>query len=119
MTVTHTHNPSQSGLTVEQLNAIDVLVTGAPDREAAVAAGVARETVTRWRNDNPRFQAELSRQRQAVWGEATNRLRGMVPKALDVLETAVDDFDVSAAVQVLRAVGLYGNVGPPPESTQG
>ena len=29
--------------------------------------GFARETVTRWRNDNPHFAAQLNRQRRFIW----------------------------------------------------
>ena len=31
--------------------------------------GVVRETVTRWRNDNLYFAAELNKQRKLIWGQ--------------------------------------------------
>ena len=57
MAVTKSNESSQMSeglrLSVEQLNAIDILVQGRTDQETAETVGVARETVTRWRNDNP------------------------------------------------------------------
>ena len=65
MNITESNESSQepggSRLSVEQLNAIDVLVQGRTDKETAETVGVARETVTRWRNDNPHFAAQLNR----------------------------------------------------------
>jgi transposase len=43
----------QRGLTIEQRNAIDLLVTGKTDTETAEAVGVHRVTVTKWRNADP------------------------------------------------------------------
>ena len=82
MAVTNAHESSQvdaaSRLSIEQHNAIDLLIQGKPDHEVAAAVGVARETVTRWRNDHPYFAAELNRQRKALWATAQERLRALV-----------------------------------------
>jgi transposase len=61
--ITNGHESSPRRLSVEQENAIDLLVMGVTDREAAQKAGIARETISRWRNDNPYFLAELNRRR--------------------------------------------------------
>ena len=94
MTITKSNESSQmsegSRLSVEQLNAIDVLVQGRTDQETAETVGVARETVTRWRNDNPHFTAELNRQRRLIWGDSHDRLRALAGKAVDTLETSPD-----------------------------
>ena len=117
MTVTKSNESSQmsegSRLFVEQLNAIDVLVQGRTDQETAETVGVARETVTRWRNDNPHFTAELNRQRRLIWGDSHDRLRALASKAVDTLDVALQNGDARAAVEVLKAVGLYGQLPPP------
>jgi hypothetical protein len=100
-------------LTAKQMNAIGLLVQGQTDREVGEQVGVTRETVTRWRNDNPYFAAELNAQRSALWQGSHHRLRGLVNKAVDVLEQALESGDRRAAVEVLKAVGVYGNVGEP------
>ena len=117
MTVTKSNEtsqgPSSSRLSVEQLNAIDILVQGRTDQETAETVGVARETVTRWRNDNPHFTAELNRQRRLIWGDSHDRLRALASKAVDTLETSLDEGDSRVALEVLKAIGLYGQVQPP------
>ena len=40
-------------LSIEQQNAIDLLVQGKSDRETAEAIGVSRQTVNNWRNNDP------------------------------------------------------------------
>src|SRR5437773_1400257 len=105
-------NPDISGhlaraLTVAQLNAIDLLVAGATDGEAASAAGVTRQTVNLWRNHDPVFIAELNRQRRDVWGGAVDKLRALLPEALKALEVALTEGrDWKAAVQVIQMAGL-------------
>ena len=101
-----------SRLSVEQLNAIDILVQGRTDQETAETVGVARETVTQWRNDNPHFTAELNRQRRLIWSDSHDRLRALAGKAVDVLGVALDEGDSRVAVEVLKAIGLYGQVQP-------
>jgi len=98
-------------LSVEQENAIDLLIQGKSDREVAEAVGVARQTVNQWRNQDAVFIAELNVRRHAIWGSQTERLRSLIAKAVDVLERDLDSEDLrlrqSAAVHLLKAVGLY------------
>src|SRR5215813_13837224 len=77
-------------LNVEQLNAIDLLVMGKTDQEVAEQIGKTRQTVCNWRLYHPVFQAELNRRRAAIWGAAADRLRGLLPKALDVITQELD-----------------------------
>ncbi|MCM8750411.1 hypothetical protein NET02_14770 [Thermomicrobiaceae bacterium CFH 74404] len=58
-----------------------------------------------------REQAYLAhRQRYEAWSAQEERLRGLVPKALAVLERALDDPEQGPklALAVLKAVGLWG-----------
>ena len=103
-------------LNVKQENGIDLLLQGQNDREVAEAVGVSRQTVTEWPNGNAVFVAELNRRRQEVWEGEVERLRGLVAKAIDVLEEELEDEQgmvplrvrQAAAVHILKAVGLYG-----------
>ena len=72
-------------LSIEQENAIDLLIQGKPDKEVAAAVGVARQTVTTWRNHNADFAAELNIRRREIWGSQEDRLRQLVAKAVTVL----------------------------------
>lgn len=100
-------------LKTKQKNAVDCLVQGKSDQETADAVGVARQTVTSWRNDNPSFRLALNQRREKVWGDQVNRLRVLVREAVDVLAEDIRHGEdpklrQMAAVHVLRAVGLYG-----------
>ena len=114
MSRTKPHKMSQYPLlSIEQHNAIDLLILGDTDHAVAEQIGVARETICRWRNANPYFMAGFNRRRKDVWQTAQERLRGLVGKAIDILEQALQPDDVKAAVTVLRAANLYGHVGAP------
>ncbi len=107
------HPPSKAPeLSPRQAMAAALVATGKTDQDTAAAIGVRRECVTRWKR-SLYFRAEVDARRQELWGAATDRLRAMVPKALDVLEARLADGDKSAALEVLKAVKLYGEVGPP------
>lgn len=96
----------KEALSIEQLNAIDLLVLGKTDKEVAEAVGVHRCTVTSWRLYNPYFQAELNRRRKEVWGAAVDRFRSLLKKALDTVEKALDEGDARTAIELLRMAGL-------------
>jgi hypothetical protein len=101
----------KQGLTVEQQNAIDLLVTGKSDKAVAVAVGVSRPTVTSWRLYDPHFQAELNKRRKEVWGASADRLRALLPKAFDTLEKAIDEGSYRAALELIKLAGLNGVAG--------
>ena len=112
-------------LSVGQHNAIDILVLGGTDAEAATAANVTRPTVCDWRNHDAQFRAELNQARAAIWGAATDRLRGMVPVALAVLAADLAERpDARTALDVLRLAGIgeganLGKVGIGPTTAAG
>ncbi len=95
-------------LTVVQLNAIDLLVTGKTDQETAEAVGVTRQTVNGWRNANPYFQAALNRRRQDLWGVTVDQLRALLPRAVATLEDELNGGvdRVRVALDILRLAGL-------------
>ena len=101
-----TRHPAD-GLSVAQRNAVDVLAAGMGDQEVAAAVGVSRQTVNGWRNHNPAFQAALNVRRHEVWGSATDRLRALVPRALEVLEGALAvNPDPKIALEIVKLAGL-------------
>jgi hypothetical protein len=119
MSRTKAHKTSQyATVSIEQHNAIDLLILGHTDHAVAEQIGVARETICRWRNENPYFMAELNRRRKAVWQTAHERIRGLVGKAIDIVEKALNADDVKAAFTVLKAANLYGHVEAPKGGTE-
>jgi hypothetical protein len=92
--------------------AIEVLLAGGNDAEAAKAASVARETVCRWRHGDADFIAALNRERQAVFEATRDRLCQASLKAIEALSNALSADDVSlrlrAASVILRSFGPHG-----------
>ncbi len=100
----------RAGLTVAQENAIDALVSGKTDTEAAALVGVNRVTVTRWRLYSPTFMAALNVRRAEVWSVGAAQLRALIPKAIGVLASELEDTEspnrIKAALELLRLVPL-------------
>jgi hypothetical protein len=99
------------GLTLAQQNAVDLLASGRNDTEVAGLLNLNRVTVTKWRCYDVVFQAALNVKRAEVWGAAADRLRSLVPRALDTLadmlhEDADPPLRVKAAAEVLRLAQL-------------
>jgi hypothetical protein len=99
---------SRHGLSVVQLNAVDLLVTGKTDEATAEAVGVTRQTVNGWRNANPWFQAALNARRQDLWGVSVDQLRALLPRAVAVLAEELEGGEQRArvALDLLRLAGL-------------
>src|SRR5262249_2600424 len=95
------------GLTLTQQNAVDLLAAGKNDTETAEALKLNRVTVTRWRLYSPEFRAALADQRAAIWGASADRLRALLPKALDTLAEALERAEdkVTVALAVLKLAG--------------
>ena len=74
-----------------QQTAAEALAIGATHTEAAEAADVARETVTRWLGHHPGFRAALDLYRATLATEQADRARRIRGKALDVLGHEVGD----------------------------
>lgn len=95
-------------LTIEQQNAIELLLTGMSDRTVAEQVGVCRETVTKWRLYHPAFRAEMNRVRLEMWDCGQDRLRKLVPDALSALSDVINDPDNPnrwrAALEVVKLV---------------
>src|SRR5215831_4625697 len=98
------------GLTMPQLSAIDLLVSGKTDKETAELLSLSRTCVTKWRLYDPVFQAALNIRRAQVWGSGIDRLRSLIPKALDALADELENRDspnrLKAAGEILRLAQL-------------
>ena len=103
------------GPTTEQLAAVELLVTGKTDRETAEAVGVARETVTSWRLYDARFQAELNKRRHDVFSSSADRLRALLPTALQVLEEELANIAnpnrAKLALDLIKTIGIPAEFG--------
>ncbi|MES5265451.1 helix-turn-helix domain-containing protein [Priestia megaterium] len=99
----------EHGLTIEQLNAIDLLIVGKTDKEVADITGVNRVTVTKWRNYDIYFQAELNQRRKAVWNVSIDKMRALVPKAIEKLEKEIEGLNGwKVSMEIIKIAGING-----------
>ncbi len=94
------------GISDKQSIAIDALVSGALQWEAAEKAGVQRTTVTAWCNHNIAFKAERNQRRQDRVEAAGEQLQETLCAALVLLGEKVREGDTGAAVTIVKAVGV-------------
>lgn len=99
-------------LTPQKAAAADLLASGRTVTDTAEAVGVTRQTISEWLNRSNTFQAGVGRRRGEVWDCAVDRLQGLLPKALDLIERELQGNSLAAALAVLKAAGLHG-VGAP------
>jgi hypothetical protein len=94
------------GLTLAQQSAIDLLATGKTDTETAELLNLSRTCVSKWRCYDPAFQAALNARRAEVWSCGIDRLRSLIPKALDALAAELENQNspnrLKAACELLR-----------------
>jgi hypothetical protein len=100
--------PACKPLSIEMENAIDLLIQGRSDKETAEAIGCHRTTVQQWRTIHVVFMTELERRRAEIWRAPQERLRLLLSKAVENLAAAVEEGDLKASIEVLKAVGMYG-----------
>ncbi len=103
--------PRPEELSTVQLAAVDLLAAGKNDTAVAAALGVNRCTVSRWRSFDVGFRASLNRRRQEIWAESGDRLRSLLPRALDTLAELLGSEEPTerhqAAVAILRIAGPF------------
>lgn len=98
------YQPPTYELSAEQVTALDLLLAGQTITAAAAAVGVARETVSRWRNSDPAFMGAYNAALQSAYDATTARLLDARGKALDRLAALVDSEDEATALKAAAAL---------------
>lgn len=102
--------PCRSPLNQKQQIALDALLRGASTVHAAKEAGVARETVSRWRNTNPDFIAAFNAASSDMWSGTIQELRSLGQKAVqrlgELLHSDDDVISLRAVTMTLQALGV-------------
>jgi hypothetical protein len=112
---TNPDSDARPALTPQQELAVDLLAGGKTVTETAAAVGVARQTVSEWLSRSAVFRAGLNGRRQELWVANADRLRALLPEAVEALAGELrggggDKLKVAALV--LRACGAYGLAAP-------
>ena len=95
-------------LSIKKMRALPHLAAGSSVSEAAVAVGVDRTTLYRWMEDDE-FRTQLERLRSEAADLARTELKGLMYKAVQVLDEAMDDPDPRLrlrAAQTALSTGL-------------
>ena len=88
----------------DQAAALDLLLAGQTVTAAAAAVGVARETVSRWRNGDADFQAAYNAALQSAYDAAAARLLDARARAVERLAALVDSTDEATALKASTAL---------------
>lgn len=99
--------PTFKPLSIEQQNAIDLLILGKSDQEVADTIGRDRSTIWEWRTGHPLFCATLERRRAEVWRQPQERLRSLLSKAVENVAALVESGDYDASIELLKITGMY------------
>jgi len=92
--------------------AISLIVAGKSITEAAAEVGLTRSTLSRLINQNPVVKAELEHQRAVATRQTADKMRGMLNKAVDVIESSLSDKTISAEDRLKAAVSILGKIAP-------
>ena len=100
------HKQVRKKVTISQQHAIEVLLIGGSDQQAADKAGVSRSTVTKWRNNRESAFAEaLAKAREDMRRRQGARLQAAGALAVRALEEGVKDTrSPSARIAAARAI---------------
>jgi hypothetical protein len=94
----------------QQQAAVALLAAGKTDKQAAETLRLPAERITKWRLYDPVFQAALNACRAEVWQASIDRLRSMLPQALDALAEELNRPDnaerCKVALGILRLAKL-------------
>lgn len=96
----------ESGLSPQQLQALESLLRGETVTEAASRAGVDRTTVHRWQREDYRFMAAVNSGRREIAEAIQARLLGVALSASETVASAIESGDVRTALTVLKGMGV-------------
>jgi ATP-dependent helicase/DNAse subunit B len=102
-----TNTDENRKLSHKQELVITGLLAGAKVTEACKAANVDRTTFYVWTRDDDFFLEELNRRRSEVIEESMERLRGMMHKAVDKLETLLNSESEEIARKAANSIIEY------------
>jgi hypothetical protein len=96
--------PPEAAITPRQQQALQALLTGSADTEAAEAANVTRETVNRWRHRDANFIAALNEARQDLAQDFHDGLRALLPNALAAVRDGLTADNINTRVRVAASL---------------
>ena len=96
----------------QQEAVIAALLEGKTQREAAALAGLAEETISRWKRNDPVFLAALNQRRDEAWALHLDAARKLKQKAVEALSELLDSDDDATRLKA-AAVAVRIDLTPP------
>lgn len=110
--LTESHENNICTLPPKHERAISLIVSGKSITEAAEEVGLSRSHLSRLLNGNPIVRAELEHQRIIATRQTADKMRGMLNKAVEVIEESLADTTISAEDRLKAAVSILGKIAP-------
>jgi len=109
----------QNSLTGPQEIALQALLEGKTVTRAAEAAGVARQTVSRWLHEDETFVAEFNRRRAEIWDAGKLKMIQLIEAAVAALERALQSENEGIRLRAAQWIldRTLGNLSPPMKLT--
>jgi hypothetical protein len=101
-------SPELTGLSPRKQLALQALMAGKNLTRAAYAAGVTRQTLHKWRREEPRFAAALQRWQTNAFATAQTLLLEGIEDAAQAICEAVSSGDAYVAMELLRKLNVLG-----------
>ena len=102
-----TNNRTSEVLSKNQLKAVEALITHDTVADAALAAGLARDTLYRYLKD-PAFDGELKKAKRTMVDQAVTSLQRSCKEAAKALEDICKDKDAPPSARVAAAREILG-----------
>lgn len=96
----------------QQEAVIAALLEGKTQRQAAALAGLAEETISRWKRNDPVFLAMLNQRRDEAWALHLDAARKLKQKAVEALSELLDSGDDTTRLRA-AAVAVRIDLTPP------
>ena len=107
----------------KQENAIDLVLSGMADGEIAERVGAARQTISRWRNQDMDFILALQTRRAQMRDKHMDAMSELVEESIRVVAKAIfygdETTKLKTAKYVLRLSGLRAHAKPGKALTKG
>src|SRR4051812_22922417 len=94
---------SENHLSEAQESAAAMLAVGKRQQDVALALGIDRRTLFRWRRERA-FKRALNAGRRELWSSASDRIRAMLGQSIDVLEQQLADRYIPSRVRAATTV---------------
>jgi len=95
---------NKRSLNAKQELAIDLVMVGLSDGEAAKQVGVSRQCINKWRNQDEDFRALLAERRKELRERHRDELYGLVSEAIGVMREAMQEGEIPTRLRAAQAV---------------